>query len=55
MPKPRLYEPPTRVRLVREQLAHLRRLSRASGLQQLVLVCVGRVRPYAEAFVKRIA
>ena len=54
MPKPRLYEPPIRVRLPREQLAHLRRLSRASGLPvpQLVRIGVGRALPYAEAFVK---
>jgi len=55
MPKPRLYEPPIRVRLPREQLAHLRRLSKASGLpvQQLVRICVGRALPYAEAFVRK--
>jgi hypothetical protein len=55
MPKPKLYEPPITVRLPREQLAHLRRLSRASGLpvQQLVRICVGHALPYAEAFVRK--
>ena len=35
-------------------MAHLRRLSRASGLpvQQLVRICVDRALPYTEAFVR---